>query len=113
MPVAPAIFLAEALVDDLQIRRVEPICNLGATWVVVVAGDVAVNDFAAYDRLSAPRQCQERLLDDELGNFLDGQVERAAGPHSATQVREYERPVFWRDVLHGVDGHDGIKFARV
>lgn len=48
MAVASAIFLAEALVDDLQSRRVEPACYPVATGVVVVAGDIAVDDFAAH-----------------------------------------------------------------
>src|SRR5215467_8926067 len=93
MAVAPAVFLAEALVDDLQIRRAEPVSDLGATRVVVVTGDVAVNDFAAPGRLSPPRQRRKRLLDDRLGNFLDGQVQQAAWPRRATQVRQYQRPV--------------------
>jgi hypothetical protein len=48
--VAPAIFLLDALVDDLQSRRIEPASYPVPAGVVVVAGATAVDDFAAYRR---------------------------------------------------------------
>jgi tetratricopeptide (TPR) repeat protein len=76
--VAPAVFLVEALVNDLQSRRVEPACYPVATGVVVVAGDITVDDFAAHGREPAPGERGECLLDHRLVHLLDGQVEQAA-----------------------------------
>jgi hypothetical protein len=47
VPVAPTVFLLEGLVEDLQMFGCKPVHNLLAAWVVVIAGDVALGDFAA------------------------------------------------------------------
>ena len=76
MTVAPAVFLFEALVDDVQPGGTEPAGYLVTARVVVVAGDIAVDDFAAYRREPAPGELCECFLDGRLGLLLDGQDDR-------------------------------------
>ena len=51
--VAPAVFLAEAFVDDLQPGRAEPADDPVAAWIVAVTSDVAFDDLPAYRRKPA------------------------------------------------------------
>ena len=52
--VAPAVFLAEALIDDPQPGIVEPGSGPVTAGVVVVAADITFDDLAAYRGQPAP-----------------------------------------------------------
>src|SRR5215472_4026177 len=87
--VAPAVFLAEALVDDLQSGRAEPADDPVAAWIVAVTSDVAFDDLPAYRGKPAGCELRERLLDHRLGHFLDRQVKGAARAQGAMQVGQH------------------------
>src|SRR5215471_3368383 len=87
--VAPAVFLAEALVKDLQSGRAEPADDPVAAWIVAVTSDVAFDDLPAYRRKPAGCECRERLLDHRLGHFLDRQVKGAARAQGAMQIGQH------------------------
>src|SRR5205809_6693633 len=111
MAVAPAVFLLEALLEDVQSGGCEPGSDLVTPGVVVVAADIAVDDFTAYGREPASGEGGERVLDHRLGHFFAGQVEEAAGARRPVQVRQHVGPIFGRDVLYRVDGQDRVDLA--
>jgi hypothetical protein len=99
------------LVDQHEVLGFEPAHDLLAARVVVVAGDVALGHFAADGGQPLGRERGERLVDSCLVPLLDGHVDVASGTHGAVQVGENRRPVLRSDVLHRVDGHDGVELA--
>ena len=63
MAIAPAVLLFEALFEDLQNLRRQPAEHTFTTWVVVIAGDIAIDDLATDCRKAAPYERLERRVE--------------------------------------------------